>query len=55
MKRFAIVAAVISMTVGTLLAQQKMEMPKPGPEHQKLAAFVGNWTLREDEIDRHEP
>ena len=45
MKRFVIVAAVLSMSVGTFLAQQKMEMPKPGPEHQKLAAFVGNWTF----------
>ena len=45
MKRFAIVVAVLSMSVGVPSAQQKMEMPKPGPENQKLAAFVGNWTF----------
>ena len=45
MKRFAIVVAVLSMFVVVPRAQQKPEMPKPGPEHQKLAAFVGNWTF----------
>jgi hypothetical protein len=44
MKRFAIVAAVFSMYAGVLFAQ-KPEMPKPGPEHQRLGAFVGNWTF----------
>jgi hypothetical protein len=44
MKRFAIVAVVFSMSAGTLFAQ-KPEMPKPGPEHQKLEAFVGTWTF----------
>jgi uncharacterized protein DUF1579 len=45
MKRFAIVAALFWMPAVVLLAQQKPEMPKPGPEHQKLAPFVGNWTF----------
>src|SRR5262245_24034845 len=44
MKRFAIVVGVLSLS-GFVFAQQKPEMPKPGPEHQKLAAFVGNWTF----------
>jgi hypothetical protein len=45
MKRFVLIAAVCSMSTGVLLGQQKPEMPKPGPEHQKLAAFVGDWTF----------
>jgi uncharacterized protein DUF1579 len=45
MKRFAIAAAMFSMSVGILLAQQKPELPKPGLEHQRLADFVGNWTF----------
>ena len=44
MKRLAIVAAVVSLSTGVLFAQ-KPEMPRPGPEHQKLGAFVGNWTF----------
>ena len=44
MKRFAIVVAVVSISTGALFAQ-KPEMPKPGPEHQQLGAFVGNWTF----------
>jgi hypothetical protein len=44
MKRFAIVIAVFSMSAGVLV-QQKPEMPKPGPEHQRLGTFVGNWTF----------
>src|SRR5687767_11652293 len=44
MKRMGIVVAVFSMSVGVLLAQ-KPEIPKPGPEHQRLGAFVGNWTF----------
>jgi hypothetical protein len=44
MKRLAIVVAVVSISTGVLVAQ-KPEMPKPGPEHQKLGAFVGNWTF----------
>ena len=44
MKRFAIVAAVLAMCA-SVLDGQTPEMPKPGPEHQQLAAFVGNWTF----------
>jgi len=45
MKCFAIVASVLSLSAAALVAQQKPEMAKPGPEHQKLGAFVGNWTF----------
>jgi hypothetical protein len=45
MKCFAIVALVLSLSAVALVAQQKPEMTKPGPEHQKLGAFVGNWTF----------
>ena len=44
MRRLAVVVAVLSMQVGAVIAQ-KPEVPKPGPEHQRLAAFVGNWTF----------
>jgi hypothetical protein len=44
MKRFAIAAAAVWLSTVTLPAQAP-EIPKPGPEHQKLAPFVGNWTF----------
>ena len=44
MRRVAVVVALFSMQVGTVVAQ-KPEIPKPGPEHQRLGAFVGNWTF----------
>jgi hypothetical protein len=44
MRRFAVVLAVVSMCTGVVTAQ-KQEMPKPGPEHQRLGVFVGNWTF----------
>lgn len=28
-----------------LLSAQAPQAPKPGPEHQRLGAFVGNWTF----------
>lgn len=47
MKRFSIAVAVFSLCAGTgaVLVGQTPEMPKPGPEHQRLAGFVGNWTF----------
>ena len=30
--------------VGATLAQQPSQPPKPGPEHQKLALWFGEWT-----------
>lgn len=44
MKRLAMIAAVAWMGAGVASAQTQ-EMPKPGPEHQRLGAFVGNWTF----------
>ena len=44
MKCFAVIVAVVSMSVAAVIAQTQ-EMPKPGPEHQRLGAFVGNWTF----------
>ena len=44
MKCFAVVVAVVSMSVAAVSAQ-KQEMPKPSPEHQRLGAFIGNWTF----------
>ena len=44
MRCFSVVVAVVSMSVAAVIAQ-KQEVPKPGPEHQRLAAFVGNWTF----------
>ena len=37
------VGVVLACTA--MLAAQAPQMPKPGPEHQRLAAFVGNWTF----------
>ena len=44
MKRIAVLVATVSICAGGVIAQ-KEEMPKPGPEHQRLGAFVGNWTF----------
>ena len=40
-------AAVATLTMCTVfLAAQAPQPPKPGPEHQRLNAFVGNWTFQ---------
>lgn len=39
----ALVAVLACTLVGTALAQAPTGPPKPGPEHQKLAYFVGKW------------
>lgn len=44
MRCFAVVVAVAWACAGVGIAQ-KQEMPKPSPEHQRLGAFVGNWTF----------
>jgi hypothetical protein len=46
MKRLVFLAvAIMLMAPAITLAQAAaVQPPKPGPEHQKLAAFVGNWT-----------
>ena len=40
MRCCAVVVAVVSVSV--VVSAQKPEMPRPGPEHQRLGAFVGN-------------
>jgi Protein of unknown function (DUF1579) len=45
MKRFPLIVGVFVMYSGVLIGQKPPEMPKPGPEHQKLGTFVGNWTF----------
>ena len=46
MKRLVFLAvAIVLMAPAITLAQAAaVQPPKPGPEHQKLAALVGNWT-----------
>ena len=44
MKRYAAILSIVVTFIGVLAAQTP-EMPKPGPEHEKLRAFVGNWTF----------
>lgn len=44
MQRTLLGFTIIAITVVALSAQAP-PMPKPGPEHQALAAFVGNWTF----------
>ena len=44
MRRLTVIVAVVSLC-GSVVVAQKQEMPKPGPEHQRLGAFVGNWTF----------
>ena len=40
---FALVSVLAFTLVGAVLAQTPTGPPKPGPEHQKLAYFVGKW------------
>jgi Protein of unknown function (DUF1579) len=44
MKRTAVVIAVMLVAEG-IISGQAPPMSKPGPEHQRLAVFVGNWTF----------
>jgi len=45
MRTLRAAAAALALTGGLAFAQDPAgEMPKPGPEHKKLAYFVGNWT-----------
>ena len=44
MRCLTVLVAVVSVSVAAVIAQ-KQEMPKPGPEHQRLGAFVGNWAF----------
>ena len=43
-RRYVAFAICLMLFAGMALAQAPGEMPKPGPEHEKLGYFVGNWT-----------
>src|SRR5690242_1044512 len=43
MKRHAILASVICLSCASWVVAQQPELPKPGPEHQKLGELVGDW------------
>ncbi len=49
-RRLAFLAAVVVISIGAFRfaavaqAPQPPQAPKPGPEHQRLAYFVGTWT-----------
>jgi hypothetical protein len=40
----AVLAASFASSLATSVRAQEMEMPKPTPEHEKLAQFAGEWT-----------
>lgn len=42
--RNAAVFTLLALATAPLLRAQAPAMPKPGPEHQKLAYFAGRWT-----------
>lgn len=42
--RNAAVLTLLALASAPLLRAQAPAMPKPGPEHQKLAYFAGRWT-----------
>lgn len=44
MKQLMIVLLLLAATCLALGQGTPTQPPKPGPEHQKLAGFVGNWT-----------
>lgn len=44
MKRTTSVAVGLSLLVLAVAAQAQPAAPKPGPEHKKLEAWVGDWT-----------
>ena len=43
MKQTAVALGIVTLT--GILSAQAPQAPKPGPEHQRLGAFVGNWTF----------
>jgi len=44
-KQWMVVCAVAVIASGAALAADVPAAPKPGPEHEKLGYFVGNWTM----------
>jgi uncharacterized protein DUF1579 len=43
MKRTVIIATFLLLTAYALFAQTPLQVPKPGPEHQRLHYYVGDW------------
>lgn len=49
MKKLSVIVLLTLVAPCVALAQAtSAQPPKPGPEHQKLAAFVGSWTIEEE-------
>jgi hypothetical protein len=46
--RMALGVAMVCVLAGGLLAQQESKMPKPGPEHKRIAYLAGHWTSEGD-------
>ena len=42
--RFVVVSIVVSLGLQVGSTAQAPQLPKPGPEHQRLGHFVGTWT-----------
>jgi hypothetical protein len=52
MTRFVVLALVALVAPGLGLAQAAaQQVPKPGPEHEKLGGLVGNWTGEGDCVE----
>ena len=48
MKRTVTIAAFVALAISVLAAQAPPQMPKPGPEHQRLRYFLGEWKSEAD-------
>ena len=48
MKRTVTAAVFVALLIGVLVAQAPPQMPKPGPEHQRLRYFLGEWKSEAD-------
>ncbi len=46
MKRIVIIATFLLLTASALCAQTPPQVPNPGPEHQRLHHYVGDWKPR---------
>ena len=43
MKRTVIIAKFLLSTAYALFAQTPLQVPEPGPEHQRFHYYVGDW------------
>lgn len=43
MRKVTLFAAALAACVFTAFAQEPVELPKPGPEHKRMAFFIGTW------------